>query len=1157
MSGTHTINYSEDGTLSVFENFQQAIIQFLSSYAWNWNGSTASHAPIVGFLQKYSFLFENIPTDYDFSGALSDFADLEARTNAIIAGQNFVSINGTQDYVQAYGLDYVGDDRSIFRKINADFAIARDYRNYLENTEAINQLISAAPNSKLAAGWIATLAAAEAVGLNDPYHRTGDANDNMFLTADGDDVISGGDGNDRIMSYGGDDQLDGGSGDDILIAGNGEDTLVGGAGADRLDGGRDDDLLQGGDGDDLYVFGEGYGRDVVEDAPGGSGDAVLLVGSVDPTQLKLRLVGQDLEIAIVTADQQGAPFDDLRDRLTLTDWQDLSKRVELLRLDSGTLIDLAQLVSHFALVPDGPEVNLATQSAAIDGLSLVNAFDPGNVRDDTYDVYKAMGQVSFDYTEHANGGTDTVRFTDLNLSDITFSTWHYTAANPANPAAPALRFDWDDGTDSGTFRIAEMGQHVERFEFADGSAISYALIRPDGRYELKGAPDASGNSFVSGTALDDFLYGGAGDDLLRGGQGADRHVGGAGTDIASYADATAGVTVNLLNGSLNTGFAAGDTYVDMEVFEGSDFDDMLMGDADANTLLGGAGNDIIAGGAGDDWLNGGAGNDTYEINVGAGYDTITDQDGLNRILFGADLSIHSLDFVRTQNDLFALSADGTVQTRIVGFFTPEVSFELEFVDGAVAIPNEDGSIKVFGGEGDNSITVLDSAVPPTPVEEVDIISSYGDQVRAYESYRYTGDVSDMIDGDPGTRSFTHSAGGWSEIDLGGVFDLSKVVVQNSASDLNYLKGTQVVLLDADRAEVHRFDAIEADFYSSRHHFNLDDAPARARFIRFESNTYITIAEVQAFGTEVAGSDLPEHWRGVVDLTALYRDSVSALQSSTFYNSATYAAHEVVDGSLAHDSYNHTNYGADQWVEVDLGGVFDLSLIRLHNINTVGAGSVNRLNGAEVAVLDGDRNEVHRFAPIAGAEVGEVLDFALTGFTGARYVRVEKAAADYLHINELQVFGLHPDAIEGVGLRSPADEIAARSLTIEAGDGDDEVVGGEGNDTISGGSDVDIISGRAGNDRISGDGENDILNGGSGADTFVFRTGDGMDVVEDFSSNDGDLVEFDVAGVSSFAELQAFMSESGGHTIIEFSIGEGVQLSNVELASLQTDDFRFV
>ena len=50
--------------------------------------------------------------------------------------------------------------------LSADLSVAQDYQNYLNNREAINALIAANPDSAFAAGWIATFARVNDLGLN-------------------------------------------------------------------------------------------------------------------------------------------------------------------------------------------------------------------------------------------------------------------------------------------------------------------------------------------------------------------------------------------------------------------------------------------------------------------------------------------------------------------------------------------------------------------------------------------------------------------------------------------------------------------------------------------------------------------------------------------------------------------------------------------------------------------------------------------------------------------------------------------------------------------------------------------------------------------------------------------------------------------------------
>ena len=90
-----------------------------------------------------------------------------------------------------------------------------------------------------------------------------------------------------------------------------------------------------------------------------------------------------------------------------------------------------------------------------------------------------------------------------------------------------------------------------------------------------------------GGAGDDALYGWFGNDLLEGGDGNDILDGGEGLDTATYANATAGVNVDLrLDGiAQDTGGAGIDTLSGIEYLTGSAFGDTLRGTDDFNLII--------------------------------------------------------------------------------------------------------------------------------------------------------------------------------------------------------------------------------------------------------------------------------------------------------------------------------------------------------------------------------------------------------------------------------------------------------------------------------------------------------------------------------------------------------------------------------------------
>lgn len=93
-----------------------------------------------------------------------------------------------------------------------------------------------------------------------------------------------------------------------------------------------------------------------------------------------------------------------------------------------------------------------------------------------------------------------------------------------------------------------------------------------------------------------------------------------------------------------------------------------------------------------------------------------------------------------------------------------------------------------------------------------------------------------------------------------------------------------------------------------------------------------------------------------------------------------------------------------------------------------------------------------------------------------------------------------------------DEFHGMSGTdeVRGGQGADRLLGNGGADILRGNAGADQLYGQAGDDRLLGNGGrdlidggrgDDILTGGRGADRFVFRAGDGDDVLRDFSQED--------------------------------------------------------
>jgi Ca2+-binding RTX toxin-like protein len=152
-------------------------------------------------------------------------------------------------------------------------------------------------------------------------------------------------------------------------------------------------------------------------------------------------------------------------------------------------------------------------------------------------------------------------------------------------------------------------------------------------------------------------------------------------------------------------------------------------------------------------------------------------------------------------------------------------------------------------------------------------------------------------------------------------------------------------------------------------------------------------------------------------------------------------------------------------------------------------------------------------------------------------------------DELVIHGLGGDDV----INASAVHAGAIDLTLDGGDGDDQLIGGEGNDLLIGGRGTDQMLGGPGDDTFvwnPGDGS-DLIEGQGGHDTLLFN---GANVAEkvDLSANGGRLRFFrDVANITmdcNGIEAVQFNARGGADTItINDLTGTDVTSVNLDLA----------
>lgn len=190
------------------------------------------------------------------------------------------------------------------------------------------------------------------------------------------------------------------------------------------------------------------------------------------------------------------------------------------------------------------------------------------------------------------------------------------------------------GTDNVSYSDAPAGVAVDLSKTVQQNTVSSGL---DTINEFENIIGGNGNDILTGDVLanvinagngNDVVNAGVGNDVLVGGPGTDTLNGGNGVDTASYANASAGVAVDLSITTQQFTVSAGyDTLVADENVVGGNGNDILSGDNGANQLSGSGGSDSLLGQNGNDTLQGGQGFDSFDGGLGLNSCDITADSG--------------------------------------------------------------------------------------------------------------------------------------------------------------------------------------------------------------------------------------------------------------------------------------------------------------------------------------------------------------------------------------------------------------------------------------------------------------------------------------------------------------------------------------------------
>ncbi len=557
---------------------------------------------------------------------------------------------------------------------------------------------------------------------------------------------------DILYGYGGNDILNGDSGNDIIYGGNGDDTLMGGVG---------NDLLLGGTGTDTYLFAKGDGKDKLIDGD----NSTDLIKFTDAASTDVKAArSYDYRLLLSYGDTDQLTFRSFFSTLNyhnkqfqfsdgvIWGWKEIKR--EVLQGTDGN--DFLQGFDNehnklFGLAGND-NINGGNLSDTLNGglgNDRLTGFDgddiliggAGNDRlsdfagADTFLFAKGDGKDSLLSFEQ-NGASNTVKFTDVALSDLT-KIDHFLIHG--------LAIHYGNGDILGIFnQFYSKTYQIDEFKFAGGTTLTGFIV------------GTTGNDTLTGTAANNALAGLEGADTMDGGAGNDLYIvdniGDTITETSNLASEmdtvnssityTLGNNVenlNLITSRAINGF--GNTL--NNAIKGNDSANMLSGDAGADTITGGNGADKLMGGLGKDKLiltETVAAKDQVVVVAGDSllnaYDTVTgfksgdglttsdkDQLGLSKTLIAADIGSSNGVDVDTLHSHHI--ANGIISFDDVDNFGQALVLSAQNVASAFKYLQANltaGETAAFTAAG-NSYVFQDNGMNDTAVALIDVIAS--------------------------------------------------------------------------------------------------------------------------------------------------------------------------------------------------------------------------------------------------------------------------------------------------------------------------------------------------------------------------------------------------------------------------------------------------
>lgn len=958
-------------------------------------------------------------------------------------------------------------------------------------------------------------------------------------------------------------------GDDVFWGSNGNDTLSGGLG---------NDLLKGGAGADTYVYVRGDGHDRISEYQSGNGDLdKLVLTGVASNAVNISKSGDTVILTIAESTVGAGDAGSITLDNTLHSVEGAG--VEEIHFDDGTIWtgqDLrAALVSHAGT--DAGETLTGSSSGDILSGGLGDDLLEGGNGGDTYLYARGDGNDTIDEARLATG-EDILHLEGILPGEVTLerdgNDVRLHIAESSAGAGDAGVILLDDNLDE------DFGEGVEQVIFTDGTVWT----RSDLRKQLLAAATTAEDDIINGFNSADSIVGGQGNDQLAGGNGGDTYIylRGDGDDTIEEARSNTGVDTLrlddvgpdevtlerngndvrvviaesapgaadggsvLLNQSLDEDFDEGVEQVlfaDGTVWTRVDLRIKLLNSAltDGDDVVTAFNtDDVLEGGTGDDQLLGENGGDTYVYTRGDGHDTIIEERshyGTDRLTL-TDINPDVVTLEREGNNLRLVIAESSEGAGDGGSVLIDETLDADFDQGIEEILFADGTVWT---RSDLRVMLIEAA--QTSGDDTVIGFNTADTIEG-------GAGDDLLNGASGADTYIYHRGDGNDtiVDarLGTGDDVLRledilsfeVSLERLGNDLR-LTIAETAEGAGDGGSILLVESLDADYDEGLEQIVFADGETWTRGDLRE----MLIAAAQTDGDDaITGfnvADVLEGGLGDDVLTGGFGSDTYIFNRGDGYDTiddnGSFSTDVLfIKGYLPEELILSRNSANDDLV-VTFAGTDDCVVI----LNTLGGSFTDTIE--QIAFEDGTVWESAEISARTGLnDPLSVVDDAINVTADGQPITI--AIADLLS-NDVDPEGqpislvsvsteaadtqVELDGAGNVVVTPPVGFTGELLLTYTATDG---IYTDQGIVTVIVAEETEVpsddtINGTSGDDVIFGMMGDDTLDGKGGNDTYIYRFGDGNDVItEAYHKGTADRLELGVGILASEVALSRFEND---------------------------------